>query len=114
MSMYVNYGLVNTVPKKTVGFSSEDTQLANQLATQAFTMNCNEVHINTPHRVGDSVLIVGPGSKFPIKVHFHGAAINPPQGQSTVTFVMTPVVQSNVRFANQSNTFSNYGVRFKR
>lgn len=110
MSMYVNYGLVNTVPKKTVGFSTEDTQLANQLATQAFTMNCNEVHVNTPHRVGDSVLIVGPGSKFPIKVHFHGMTVKPVQSQSSVTFVMAP----SIRTIPSRNTFSSYGINFKR
>lgn len=110
MSMYVNYGLVNTVPKKTVGFSSDDTKLANQLATQAFTMNCNEVHVNTPHRVGDSVLIVGPGSKFPIKVHFHGVAVKPIQSQQSVTFVMTP----SINFVPAGNTFSSYGIQYKR
>lgn len=110
MSMYVNYGLVNTVPKKTVGFSTNDTQLANQLATQAFTMNCNEVHVSTPHRIGDSVLIVGPGSKFPIKVHFHGLPVNTVQNQSSVTFVMQP----STKFVPAGNTFNSYGISYKR
>ena len=110
MSNFVTIGLVN---KKTIGFSSNDTQLANQLAAQAFTMNCNEVHVNTPHRIGDSVLIVGAGSKCPIKVHFHGVSITPPVNQSTVTFVMAPTINSNVGFSPRGNTFSSYGLNFK-
>lgn len=115
MSIYHSYGLNSNVNKKTIGFSSEDTQLANQLATQAFTMNCNEVHVQTSHRIGDSVLIVGAGSKYPIKVHFHGVSIQPKQ---TVTFVMAPVFKSNSNYSHSSNylpsnTFNSYGVAFK-
>tara|TARA_B100001287_G_C22632524_1_gene505909 strand:+ start:932 stop:1255 length:324 start_codon:yes stop_codon:yes gene_type:complete len=102
----------SNVPKNTIGFSHAETEFANRVAIQAYNMNCSEVHIDSPSRVGDSVLVIGPQGSNPINVHFHGKKhVQRYQvANSTVTFVMNgrPMIQNS-----NSNSFTSYGLKYK-
>ena len=111
MSFVVGYAVSN-VPQASRGFSATEVEFANQVALQAYNMNCKEVHIDSPSRVGDSVYTVGAGGSYPIDVHFHGKKQNTQYriNNSTVTFVMAP----QIRTPPAGNSFSSYGIKFKR
>ena len=109
MALYLNYN-VSKVPHKTNDFSLAEREFANTVALQAYNMNCNEVHIDTPSRIGNSVFTVGAGGEYPIDVHFHGKKNNNQYkiNNSTITFIMTPKIK-----VKPKNTFTSYGIKFK-
>ena len=109
MALYVN-SYVSNLPSTSQGVTLEEINFANKVALQAFNMNCNQVHIDSPNRFGEYIYTAGAGSTHPISVHFHGKKNNVQYkiNNSTVTFIMKPYQKPKSR-----NTFTSYGIKFK-